>query len=136
MGIFDAEDEVMAGEMDQKLLEKLCRDFKIDYKTHLKPGQDVLGNKLEKGDIVLVISPSTITKTRLIPAIVVKHTKVKTQVISAFSYDHEVWGKDENGNWGNTGEVKTKHSSFYPEQIIKVDLDTVIKVKEAINKKD
>lgn len=136
MGIFDAEDEVMADGMDQKLLEKLCRDFKIDYKTHLKPGQDVLGNKLEKGDIVLVISPSTITKTRLIPAIVVKHTKVKTQVISTFSYDHEVYGKDENGKWGNTGEVKTKHSSFYPEQIIKVDLDTVIKVKNAINKKD
>lgn len=136
MGIFDAEDEVMADGMDQKLLEKLCRDFKIDYKTHLKPGQDVLGNKLEKGDIVLVISPSTITKTRLIPAIVIKHTKVKTQVISAFSYDQAVWGPDENGHWSNTGEVKTKHSSFYPEQIIKVDLDTVIKVKEAINKKD
>ena len=31
MGIFDAEDEVMADGMDQKLLEKLCRDFKIDY---------------------------------------------------------------------------------------------------------
>lgn len=136
MGIFDAEDEVMADEMDQKLLEKLCRDFKIDYKTHLKPGQDVLGNKLEKGDIVLVISPSTITKTRLIPAIVIKHTKVKTQVISTFSYDQAIWGPDENGNWSNTGEVKTKHLSFYPEQIIKVDLDTVIKVKNAINKKD
>ena len=136
MGIFDAEDEVMADGMDQKLLEKLCRDFKIDYKTHLKPGQDVIGNKLEKGDIVLVISPSTITKTRLIPAIVIKHTKVKTQVISAFSYDQEIYGKDENGKWGYTGEMKTKHSSFYPEQMIKVDLDTVVKVKNAINKKD
>ena len=82
-----------------------------------------------------MISPSAITKTRLIPAIVIKHTKVKTQVISTFSYDHEVWGSDENGNWAKTGEVKSKHSSFYPEQIIKVDLDTVIKVKEAINKK-
>lgn len=135
MGIFDAEDEVMSDGMDQKLLEKLCRDFKIDYKTHLKPGQDVLGNKLEKGDIVLVISPSTITKTRLIPAIVIKHTKVKTQVISTFSYTHGQYGRDEDGNWVQIGEV-TKHSSFYPEQIIKVDLDTVIKVKEAINKKD
>lgn len=136
MGIFDAEDEVMAGGMDQKLLEKLCRDFKIDYKTHLKPGQDVIGNKLEKGDVVLVISPSSITKTRLIPAIVIKHTKVKTQVISTFSYDQEIYGKDENGKWGKTGEVKSHHSSFYPEQIIKVDLDTVVKVKNAINKKD
>lgn len=135
MGIFDAEDEVMADGMDQKLLEKLCIDFKIDYKTHLKPGQDVLGNKIDKGDIVLVISPSTITKTRLIPAIVVKHTKVKTQVISAFSYSHDKWGKDEEGNWVQMGEV-IRHSSFYPEQIIKVDLDTVIKVKNAINKKD
>lgn len=136
MGIFDAEDEVMADGMDQKLLEKLCREFKVDRKKHLKPGQDVLGNKVEKGDIVLVISPSSITKTRLIPAIVIKHTKVKTQVISAFSYDQAIWGPDENGNWVNTGEVESKHSSFYPEQIIKVDLDTVIKVKEAINKKD
>ena len=135
MVVFDAEDAVMNDGMDQKLLEKLCRDFKIDYKTHLKPGKDVIGNKLQNGDIVLVISPSTITKTRLIPAIVVKHTKVKTQGISTFCYDHEVWGPDVNGNWTKTGEVKTKHSSFYPEQIIKVDLDTVIKVKEAINKK-
>lgn len=136
MGIFDAEDEVMADGMDQKLLEKLCREFKVDEKKHLKPGQDVLGNKVEKGDIVLVISPTTITKSRLIPAIVVKHTKVKTQVVSKYSYDHAIWGPDVNGNWINTGEVETKHASFYPEQIIKVDLDTVIKVKEAINKKD
>lgn len=136
MGIFDVEDQVMDGGMDQKLLEKLCREFKVDEKKHLKPGQDVIGNKVDIGDIVLVISPTTITKSRLIPAIVVKHTKVKTQVISKYSYDQAIWGADENGNWSNTGEKKTKHSSFYPEQIIKVDLDTVIKVKEAINKKD
>lgn len=135
MGIFDSEDEVMDHEFDQKLLEKLCKDFKIDYKIHLKPGQDVIGNKLEKGDIVLVISPSSITKTRLIPAIVVKHTKVKTQVISAFSYTHNKWGKDKDGNLVQIGE-ETKHTSFYPEQIIKINIDTVIKVKEAINKKD
>lgn len=135
MGIFDSEDEVMDQEFDQKLLEKICREFEIDHKNHLKPGQDVLGNKISKGDIVLVISPSTITKTRLIPAIVVKHTKVKTQVISAFSFTRGKWGKDEDGNWVKIGEV-TKHTSFYPEQIIKIDIDTVIKVKEAINKKD
>lgn len=135
MGIFDAEGKVMDQEFDQKLLEKICREFKIDHKNHLKPGQDVLGNKISKGDIVLVISPSTITKTRLIPAIVVKHTKVKTQVISAFSYTSDKWGRDEDGNWVQIGEV-TKHTSFYPEQIIKIDTDTVIKVKEAINKKD
>ena len=135
MGIFDSEDEVMDQEFDQKLLEKICREFKIDYKNHLKPGQDVLGNKISKGDIVLVISPSSITKTRLIPAIVVKHTKVKTQVISAFSRTHGKWGKDETGNWNQIGEV-TKHTSFYPEQIIKIDVDTMIKVKETINKKD
>ena len=126
MGIFDCEDEVMSQEFDQKLLEKICREFKIDHKNHLKPGQDVLGNKVSKGDIVLVISPSSITKTRLIPAIVVKHTKTKTQVISAFSRIQYKWGKDE----------EIKHTSFYPEQIIQVDLDTVIKVKNAINKKD
>lgn len=135
MGIFDSENEVMDQEFDQKLLEKICREFKIDHKNHLKPGQDVLGNKISKGDIVLVISPSTITKTRLIPAIVVKHTKVKTQVISAFSYTYDKWGKDEMGNWSVIGKV-TKHTSFYPEQIIKIDIDTAIKVKEAINKKD
>ena len=135
MGIFDSEDEIMDPEFDQKLLEKICREFKIDYKNHLKPGQDVLGNKISKGDIVLVISPSSITKTRLIPAIVVKHTKVKTQVISAFSQTHDRWGKNENGAWGVIGKM-TKHSSFYPEQIIKIDVDTLVKVKEAINKKD
>ena len=135
MGIFDSEDEVMGQEFDQKLLEKICREFKIDYKNHLKPGQDVLGNKISKGDIVLVISPSSITKTRLIPAIVVKHTKVKTQVISAFSQTHDRWGKNENGIWEVIGKM-TKHSSFYPEQIIKIDIDTLVKVKEAINKKD
>lgn len=135
MGIFDSENEVMSQEFDQKLLEKICREFKIDHKNHLKPGQDVLGNKISKGDIVLVISPSTITKTRLIPAIVVKHTKVKTQVISAFSYTHNKWGRNENGDLVVIGEM-TKHSSFYPEQIIKIDIDTAIKVKEAINKKD
>lgn len=135
MGIFDNEDEVMSQEFDQKLLEKICREFKIDHKNHLKPGQDVLGNKISKGDIVLVISPSTITKTRLIPAIVIKHTKVKTLVISAFSHTYDKWGKDEMGNWCVIGKV-TKHTSFYPEQIIKIDIDTVIKVKEAINKKD
>lgn len=135
MGIFDSEDEVMSQEFDQKLLEKICREFKIDHKNHLKPGQDVLGNKINKGDIVLVISPSTITKTRLIPAIVIKHTKVKTQVISAFSYTQGKWERDEDGNWVQIGEV-TKHTSFYPEQIIKIDADIVIKIKEAINKKD
>ena len=135
MGVFDNEDEVMSQEFDQKLLEKICREFKIDHKNHLKPGQDVLGNKVSKGDIVLVISPASITKTRLIPAIVIKHTKVKTLVISAFSHTYDKWGKDEMGNWSVIGKV-TKHTSFYPEQIIKIDIDTVIKVKEAINKKD
>ena len=135
MGIFDSENEVMDPEFDQKLLEKICREFKIDHKNHLKPGQDVLGNKISKGDIVLVISPSSITKTRLIPAIVVKHTKVKTQVISAFSHTRGKWDRDENGRLVQIGE-KTKHASFYPEQIIKIDIDTAIKVKEAINKKD
>ena len=136
MGIFDVEDQMIGDEMDQKLLEKLCREFKIDEKKHLKPGQDVIGNKVNIGDIVLVISPTTITKSRLIPAIVVKHTKVKTQVISKYSYDQSIWGRDEDGNWSNTGKVKTKHSSFYPEQIIKVNIDTAIKVKEAINKSE
>ena len=135
MGIFDSEDKVMDPEFDQKLLEKICLEFKIDYKNHLKPGQDVLGNKVNKNDIVLVISPSAITKSRLIPAIVVKHTKTKTQVISAFSRIHDKYGIDENDNWIKIGK-ETKHTSFYPEQIIKVDLDTVIKVKNAINKKD
>lgn len=135
MGIFDNEDEVMSQEFDQKLLEKICREFKIDHKNHLKPGQDVLGNKVSKGDIVLVISPASITKTRLIPAIVVKHTKVKTQVVSAFSYDHGKWRSDENGAV-YLAEKVTKHTSFYPEQIIKIDIDTMIKVKETINKKD
>ena len=135
MGIFDVEDELMSPEFDQKLLEKICREFKIDHKNHLKPGQDVLGNKVSKGDIVLVISPSSITKTRLIPAIVVKHTKTKTQVISAFSRTHGKWEKDETGNWNQIGEV-TKNTSFYPEQIIKIDVDTMMKVKETINKKD
>lgn len=133
MGIFDSEDEVMSQEFDQKLLEKICREFKIDHKNHLKTGQDVLGNKVSKGDIVLVIS--SITKTRLIPAIVVKHTKTKTQVISAFSHTHGKWERNENGNWDQIGEV-TKHTSFYPEQIIKIDIATMMKVNETINKKD
>lgn len=135
MGIFDNEDEVMSQEFDQKLLEKICREFKIDHKNHLKPGQDVLGNKVSKGDIVLVISPASITKTRLIPAIVIKHTKVKTLVISAFSRVWSKYGMDENGERIRIGE-ETKHTSFYPEQIIKIDIDTMIKVKETINKKD
>ena len=131
MGIFDDE---LDEQFDQKLLEDFCKNFEIDYKKHIKPGHDCMGNKIKPGDIVFVISPSTITKTRLIPGVVIKHTKVKTQVLSAFSYDKRVWGKDENGNWCDTGEVNVKHSSFYPEQIIKADIEKMIELKNAINK--
>lgn len=129
MSVFDTE---LDDQFDKELLEKLCKEFKIDFKKHMKVGTDCMGNEIKPGDTVFVISPSSITKTRLIPAIVIKHTKVKTQVVSAFSYNHEVWGKDENENWAPIGE-ETKHSSFYPEQIIKVDIEQMIRLKNAIN---
>lgn len=131
MGIFD---DKLDEQFDQKLLEDFCKNFEIDYKKHIKPGRDCMGNEIKPGDIVFVISPSSITKTRLIPGIVIKHTKTKTQVLSSFSYDRHVWGKDENGNWCDTGEVNMKHSSFYPEQIIKSDKEKMIELKNAINK--
>lgn len=125
MSILD--DELIEDLNDQKLIEDFARNFKIDYKKHIKPGTDCLGNKVNKGDIVFVISPDTITKTRLIPAVVIKHTKVKTQVISAFSYIARKYG-NVDGHWQYTHDEE-KHSSFYPEQIIKIDLETAMRCK-------
>ena len=122
MSILD--DELIEDLNDQKLIEDFARNFKIDHRKHIKPGTDCLGNKVNKGDVVLVISPDTITKTRLIPAVVIKHTKVKTQVISAFSYMARKYDK----NWQYTHDEE-KHSSFYPEQIIKIDLETAMRCK-------
>ena len=75
----------------------------------------------------MVISPNTRTKTRLIPAIVIKHTKIKTQVISVFSHMKRNYIY-VNGSWQYTPEEE-KHSSFYPEQIIKIDLETAMRCK-------
>lgn len=125
MSILD--DELIEDLNDDKLVEDFVKNFKIDHRKHIKPGVDCLGNKVDKGDIVLVISPNTITKTRLIPAIVIKHTKVKTQVISAFSYMARKYG-NVDGHWQYTHDEE-KHSSFYPEQIIKIDLETAMRCK-------
>lgn len=125
MSILD--NELIEDLNDQKLIEDFVKNFKIDHKKHIKPGVDCLGNKVDKGDIVLVISPDTITKTRLIPAIVIKHTKVKTQVISAFSYMQRKYGRID-GVYQYLGEVE-KHPSFYPEQLVKIDLETAMKCK-------
>ena len=126
MSILD--DELIEDLNDNKLVEDFVKNFKIDYNKHIKPGVDCLGNKVNKGDIVLVISPNTRTKTRLIPAIVIKHTKIKTQVISVFSHMKRNYIY-VNGNWQYTPEEEEKHSSFYPEQIIKIDLETAMRCK-------
>lgn len=119
MSVFD--DDLMDN-LSEVVLNKFIREFDIKSK-HKKPGWDCVGNKLEKGDLVLVISPSTMTKTRLIPAIVIKHTKVKTQVKSLYSYDEYHYDIETH----KREFIGEKHTSFYPEQIIKIDKDTIIK---------
>ena len=126
MSILD--DELIEDLNDNKLVEDFVKNFKIDYNKHIKPGVDCLGNKVNKRDIVLVISPNTRTKTRLIPAIVIKHTKIKTQVISVFSHMKRNYIY-VNCSWQDAPEEE-KHYSFYPEQIIKIDLETAMRCKD------
>lgn len=113
-------DDDLEDKLDDKIIEKIVKEFDV-HKDHIKPGTDCVGNVLSPGDLVLIIAPSTKTKTRLVPAIVIKHTKVKTQVNSIYSYMRTKWVRDEHGDYVE-GETKVAHSSYYPEQIIKIDI--------------
>lgn len=127
MSIFDIEDDQKMDDLNDKILDDFIKKFPI-FKDHKKPGYDCIGQKIGPGDIVLVISPNCMTKTRLVPAVVIRHTKTKTFVKSLYSDTKKIWGRDENEKWTILGE-KEVHKSFYPEQIIKVSLEGILNMK-------
>lgn len=127
MSVFDIEDDQKMDDLGDKILDDFVKKFSI-FKDHKKPGYDCIGQKIVPGDIVLVIAPNCMTKTRLVPAIVIRHTKTKTFVMSRYSDTRRVWGRNEDEKWTIIGE-KEEHKSFYPEQIIKVSLEDILKMK-------
>ena len=62
MSILD--DELIEDLNDNKLVEDFVKNFKIDYNKHIKPGVDCLGNKVNKGDILMYIHANNDTEAR------------------------------------------------------------------------
>ena len=129
MSVFDEDKN-----LDSQLLEEFCSNFRVDYRRHIKTGFDCMGNIVNIGDPVFVIDTTSQTKSRLIPGVVVRHTDKKTHVLTCFSEKKSRYKRNKQTlSWEQT-EPKDVHLSFYPEQIIKTDIEKMIALRNAINK--